>query len=60
VFVEIGGSQEKRSMKADSTAPTNIDKYIARFPRDVQEILRKIRPTIKKAALRIPIGLAEM
>ena len=32
------------------TAPKDIDEYIAGFPKDVQEILKKIRMTIKKAA----------
>jgi uncharacterized protein YdhG (YjbR/CyaY superfamily) len=30
--------------------PRNIDEYIAAFPKDVQEILQKIRMTIRKAA----------
>jgi uncharacterized protein YdhG (YjbR/CyaY superfamily) len=30
--------------------PKNIDDYIANFPYDVQEILRALRLTIKKAA----------
>ena len=37
-------------MKTDQTAPKNIDEYIAHFPHDVQEILEKIRMTIRKAA----------
>ena len=37
-------------MKADRTAPRNIDEYISRCPRDVQETLEKIRETIRKAA----------
>jgi uncharacterized protein YdhG (YjbR/CyaY superfamily) len=37
-------------MKTDQTAPKNIDEYIAGFPHDVQEILEKIRMTIRKAA----------
>ncbi len=37
-------------MKTDQTAPKNIDEYIAGFPQDVQEILEKIRLTIRKAA----------
>ena len=37
-------------MKTDQTAPKTIDEYIAGFPRDVQEILQKIRMTIRKAA----------
>lgn len=32
------------------TPPKNIDEYIAIFPKDVQEILEKIRATIRKAA----------
>jgi uncharacterized protein YdhG (YjbR/CyaY superfamily) len=32
------------------TAPKSIDEYIASFPRQVQEILEKIRLTIRKAA----------
>jgi len=37
-------------MKTEQTAPQNIDEYIAGFPKDVQEILEKIRMTIRKAA----------
>jgi uncharacterized protein YdhG (YjbR/CyaY superfamily) len=37
-------------MRTDQTAPKTIDEYIAGFPHDVQEILEKIRSTIKKAA----------
>jgi len=37
-------------MRPDQTAPKNIDEYIAGFPHDVQEILEKIRMTIRKAA----------
>jgi len=37
-------------LKTDQTAPRNIDEYIAGFPKDVQEILEKIRMTIRKAA----------
>ena len=36
-------------MKTRPTSPQNIDEYIADFPADVQEILQKIRVTIKKA-----------
>ena len=32
------------------TAPKTIDEYIAGFPPDVQEILQKVRQTIRKAA----------
>jgi hypothetical protein len=36
-------------MKTKPTTPKNIDKYIAAFPKDVQEILEKSRMTIRKA-----------
>ena len=32
------------------TTPTNIDDYIAGFPKDIQPLLRKMRSTIIKAA----------
>lgn len=37
-------------MKARQTAPKDIDEYIAGFPNDIQEILEKIRLTIRGAA----------
>ena len=37
-------------MRTNQTAPKDIDEYIAGFPNDVQEILQKIRMTIRKAA----------
>jgi uncharacterized protein YdhG (YjbR/CyaY superfamily) len=37
-------------MKTKQTEPQNIDDYIAGFPNDVQDILEKIRITIRKAA----------
>lgn len=37
-------------MKANQSAPKSIDDYIARFPSEVQKILKKIRMTIRKAA----------
>ena len=37
-------------MKTNPTAPTTIDEYIAGFPPDIQEILEKVRMTIRKAA----------
>jgi uncharacterized protein YdhG (YjbR/CyaY superfamily) len=37
-------------MKSNPTAPKTIDDYIAGFPPDIQEILEKIRLTIKQAA----------
>jgi uncharacterized protein YdhG (YjbR/CyaY superfamily) len=52
----LGGSEcfsgfyEGDNMKTDQTAPKTIDDYIAGFPNDVQEILEKIRMTIRKAA----------
>ena len=38
------------SVKTDETTPPGIDEYIASFPKDIQEILEKIRMTIRKAA----------
>lgn len=38
------------SKKADQAGLSSIDEYIAAFPADIQEILKKIRETIKKAA----------
>ena len=37
-------------MKTDQTTPQTIDDYIAGFPPEVQEILQKIRITIRQAA----------
>jgi len=37
-------------MKTDQTTPKTIDEYIAGFPSEVQEILEKIRTTIREAA----------
>ena len=37
-------------MRADQTTPKTIDEYVAGFPPEVQEILQKIRMTIRKAA----------
>ncbi|MEK6323867.1 MAG: DUF1801 domain-containing protein [Acidobacteriota bacterium] len=37
-------------MRTNRPAPKDIDEYIAGFPSDVQEILEKIRMTIRKAA----------
>lgn len=33
-----------------TTKPTDIDEYIAGFPKDIQKMLEQIRATIKKAA----------
>jgi len=37
-------------MNTDQTAPKTIDEYITGFPPDIQEILQKIRATIRKEA----------
>lgn len=37
-------------MRTNPTAPQDIDAYIAGFPKDVQEVLERIRRTIRKAA----------
>lgn len=37
-------------MKTQQTVPKDIDEYIAGFPPDVQDILEKIRVTIRQAA----------
>ena len=37
-------------MRGDQPAAKKIDEYIAGFPPDVQEILQKVRATIKRAA----------
>lgn len=37
-------------METDKTAPKNIDEYIAGYPKDIQEILEKIRAIVRKAA----------
>lgn len=37
-------------MKTTIGSPKNIDEYIAGFPRDVQQVLKQIRTTIKKVA----------
>jgi uncharacterized protein YdhG (YjbR/CyaY superfamily) len=37
-------------MRADQTTPKTIDEYIAGFPREIREMLEKIRTTIRKAA----------
>jgi uncharacterized protein YdhG (YjbR/CyaY superfamily) len=36
-------------MKTESTKPTTIDEYIATFPVEIQEILQKVRETVKTA-----------
>ncbi len=37
-------------MRTDQKVPRTIDEYIARFPPRVQDILEKIRRTVRKAA----------
>jgi uncharacterized protein YdhG (YjbR/CyaY superfamily) len=37
-------------MKTNHKTPKTIDEYIAGFPQEVQEILEKLRKTIRKAA----------
>jgi uncharacterized protein YdhG (YjbR/CyaY superfamily) len=37
-------------MKTDQTTPQTIDEYITGFPADIQEILQKIRSTVREAA----------
>ena len=37
-------------MRTSQTAPKDIDEYIAGFPKNVREILEKVRITIRKAA----------
>lgn len=37
-------------MATDEIKPKNIDEYIASFPQDIQEILGKLRNTIRRAA----------
>ncbi|MGZ8518121.1 MAG: iron chaperone, partial [Chitinophagaceae bacterium] len=49
------GRQPNRSckgikMKTEQAAPKDIDEYTAGFPEDIQEILQKIRMTIREAA----------
>jgi len=47
-------------MKTGQKAPKNIDEYIAGFPPDVQEILEKIRLTIRKAAPKAEEAISYM
>ena len=47
-------------MKAGQTAPKNIDEYIAGFPPEIQEILEKIRLTIRKAAPKAEEAISYM
>lgn len=39
-------------MKTEQAAPKDIDDYIAAFPNDIRQILKKIRATVRKAAPR--------
>ena len=36
--------------RADQATPSSIDEYIARFPPDVQVVLKQVRTTIREAA----------
>jgi uncharacterized protein YdhG (YjbR/CyaY superfamily) len=47
-------------MKSSQKAPRNIDEYIAGFPPEAQEILEKIRLTIRKAAPRAEEAISYM
>jgi len=47
-------------MKTGQTAPKNIDEYIAGFPPEIQEILQKIRLTIRKAAPKAEEAISYM
>lgn len=38
---------QKWPMKSEKTKPQDINEYIAEFPQDIQEILEKIRATIR-------------
>jgi uncharacterized protein YdhG (YjbR/CyaY superfamily) len=49
--IEVKSSKPlEKTMKTDPALPKDIDDYIARFPRDVQETLQQVRRTIRKAA----------
>jgi uncharacterized protein YdhG (YjbR/CyaY superfamily) len=37
-------------LKPKHAAPKNIDAYVKGFPKDIQEVLQRIRATIQKAA----------
>jgi uncharacterized protein YdhG (YjbR/CyaY superfamily) len=37
-------------MAMNKKTPTNIDEYVERFPNEVQQLLKKVRLTIHKAA----------
>jgi uncharacterized protein YdhG (YjbR/CyaY superfamily) len=41
---------EEKEMKTNQTKPGTVDEYIAGFPREVQQILEKIRATVRRAA----------
>ena len=49
-FRMFSGNDARRTMRTDQTTPKTIDEYIAGFPHEVQEILEKIRKTIRTAA----------
>lgn len=45
-----GAAMKSREMKTDTLTPKTIDAYITSFPKDVHDILQKIRGIIKDAA----------
>jgi uncharacterized protein YdhG (YjbR/CyaY superfamily) len=45
-------------MKANSAKPAKIDEYIATFPAEVQQILERVRATIRKAAPKAEEGIS--
>lgn len=45
-------------MKTKQPTPQTIDEYIAGFPKEVQEILEKIRMTLKKAVPKAEEGIS--
>ena len=47
-------------MKTGQKAPKNIDEYIAGFPPEIQEILEKIRLTIREAAPKAEEAISYM
>jgi len=46
----FSASDEGRDLRTNQTAPRTVDEYIAGFPHEIQEILEKIRMTIREAA----------
>lgn len=48
--IAFGRRNRSAAMKTSQEGPTTIDEYIATFPRDVQQVLKKIRTAIKETA----------